>query len=244
MRGIMTTLIPLTGYRRVSTAGQVTDGLGLPVQTKRVTGYAKPHGYRVIGWQEDPGISGEKDEAARPGIMACLKAIEAGDAAGIILTDLGRLSRKLTIQEGILAKVWSLGGIVVTVETGIVPKDDPEDPMRTAMRRMAGVFFQLDRAMVVKRLRNGRAEKASRGLYAGHGSPAFGVRAGEVERDGRKVRDLIVDETEQATLARMREMRDDGMSLREIAEQLNAAGIPSKRGGPWHPQTVSRALGR
>ena len=33
-------------------------------------------------------------------------------------------------------------------------------------------------------------------------------------------------------------------SLQELADALNARGIPSARGGPWHPATVARVIGR
>ena len=38
------------------------------------------------------------------------------------------------------------------------------------------------------------------------------------------------------------ERGDAGLSLRDIAAGLNDTGVPSKRGGSWHPQTVARVL--
>jgi hypothetical protein len=35
-----------------------------------------------------------------------------------------------------------------------------------------------------------------------------------------------------------------GMSIRQIAAELTARGIPTAKGGKWHPQTVSRMLER
>ena len=118
------------------------------------------------------------------------------------------------------------------MESGEVLPDDPDDPMRTAMRQMAGVFFQLERAMIIKRLRNGRTEKARQGGYAGFGSPAFGLRSVDKE--------LIPDEAEQAAAARIVALRDEGRSLREIIAILDEEGIRAKRGGGWSPSTVSR----
>ena len=173
--------------------------------------------------------------------MAVLNAVKAGGSQGIYLTDLGRLSRLLTVQEAILAKVWEYGGIVVTVESGIVAPDDDDDPMRTAMRQMMGVFFQLERSMLVKRLRNGREYKASIGGYA-NGAPAFGL----VPVDG----ELVPAESEQVALKRMRELRGEGQSFQSIADTLNAEGVPTKRSGPggkparWQSNTINRILSR
>ena len=96
--------------------------------------------------------------------------------------------------------------------------------------------MQLERSLVVKRLRNGRAEKARQGGYAGFGSPAFGLQSVDKE--------LVPDEAEQAAAARILELRGEGLSLREIIARLDAEGIRAKRGGGWSPSTVSRVLAR
>src|ERR1700685_4586035 len=114
----MADVAKLWAYRPVSRAGQI-DGLGLPVQTKLIKGYARDHDARIVGWSDDPGLSGTLDQADRPGIMEILRAIKDGKCDGILMVNLGRLSRMLTIQEGILAQIWKLGGVAVTVESGI-----------------------------------------------------------------------------------------------------------------------------
>jgi DNA invertase Pin-like site-specific DNA recombinase len=40
------------------------------------------------------------------------------------------------------------------------------------------------------------------------------------------------------------ELTGAGMSIRQIAAELTARGIPSARGGKWHPQTVARVMER
>jgi hypothetical protein len=51
-------------------------------------------------------------------------------------------------------------------------------------------------------------------------------------------------EGEQAVLAKLRELRDAGLSYRQLVEHLDSAGIPARRGGRWHPMTVRGALSR
>ena len=56
---------------------------------------------------------------------------------GVVVYNLDRLARKLTVQEGVLATVWDRGGSVFSLgDGGEVQQDDPDDPMRTAMRQM------------------------------------------------------------------------------------------------------------
>lgn len=232
----MTAKIPLIGYRRVSTAGQV-DRYGLPAQETDLRSYVRGSDYRLVRIETDDAKSGTLPANERPGLLAALKSIETGEAAGLLVPgDLDRLARELTVQEAVLSQVWKVGGVVHTTTRGEILADDEDDPMRTAIRQFMGVIAQLDRAMTAKRMRNGRKEKAAAGGYAGYGSPAFGRQsvAGA----------LVTDAREAAVIARMRTLRREGLSYRLIADQLNTEGLTAKRGGRWHQQTVARVLGR
>jgi DNA invertase Pin-like site-specific DNA recombinase len=223
------------GYLRVSTERQAKDGYGLADQEKQIRAWCRANGHRPVRLIRDDGKSGTLEAAERPGLLDVLRAVRGHEAEGVVMRDLDRIARTLTVQEAVLAQLWSLGGhAFVVTSADEVPQDDPDDPMRTAMRQMAGVFAQLERAMLAKRMRNGRAAKAEAGGYA-YGGPPYGQRAAGGQ--------LIPDEDEQGVLARMRQLRDGGASLRQIAVQLNDEGIPARR-GQWHAQTVSRALER
>jgi DNA invertase Pin-like site-specific DNA recombinase len=224
----------LVGYARVSSEGQL-DGLGLAVQEKAIRRWAREHGHRLVELCQDPAKSGTIPFIDRPGINCVLDALKHDRAQGVVVLNLGRISRLLTDQEAALAVVWQHGGQVFTVESGEVLADDPADPMRTAMRQMAGVFFQLDRAMIVKRLRDGRRHKAETGGYA-HGRPPYGWRAEGGE--------LVEDEAEQVVLARIQQLHAEGSSLRTIAAALEAEGHRPRRGQRWHPNTLARILER
>lgn len=225
----------LVAYLRVSTDKQVEQGMGLTVQEQAVKAWAKANDCRLVAIYRDEGISGSNGVDTRIGLHQALRAIQDGEADGLILYKLDRLARQLTIQEATLAQIWKHGGTVFTCDLGQVHKDDPDDPMRTAMRQMVGVFAQLERGMISARMRGGRSAKAQAGGYA-YGAPAFG----ETARD----RKLIVDPAEAETVARIVELKGEGRSLREIADTLHVEGRPAKRGGRWHPKTVASVLKR
>jgi DNA invertase Pin-like site-specific DNA recombinase len=232
----MTDKLRLIGYRRVSTAGQV-DRYGLPAQETDLRAYTRSSGHKLIRFETDGAKPGSLPPDERPGLLAALKAIERGEADGLLIPgDLDRLARELIVQEAILSRVWKSAGVVHATTRGEILADDPDDPMRTAIRQFMGVVAQLDRALVAKRMRNGRKAKAAAGGYAGYGSPAFGQRSVDGE--------LVTEEAEAAVITRMHELRGAGLSYRLIAATLNEEGLKSKRGGDWHPQTVSRVLGR
>ncbi len=217
----------LIGYVRVSSVGQAKDGLGLPTQERMVRRWCREHGHRLVRLVSDNGRSGAVDETGRPGLLDALSAVRDRTAEGIVVPSLDRLARSITVQEAVLGRVWAEGGAVFTVDGGEVSRDDPDDPMRTAMRQMAGVFAELDRRLIVKRLRNGRATAAAEGRHA-VGDYAYGER----------------DPDEAAMVERVRALRADGLSLRGIITALDAEGYRPRRGERFHPSTIARILAR
>lgn len=227
--------------RRVSTAGQVVDGYGLDAQEADCRRWAKAQTaerVRIVHIVTDGDAKGGKSGVSlldeRPGLMEAVEWIAEGRADGIVAPNLDRLARELTVQEAVLSYVWALAGRVYTADHGEHLEDDASDPMRTAMRQMRGVFHQLDRGLIVKRLTEGRTAKGVKGGYA-YGAPRYGQQSVDGE--------LTADETEEQHVQMMEQWRDEeGLSIRAIVSRLNEREIPSKRGGKWHPTTVARLL--
>jgi DNA invertase Pin-like site-specific DNA recombinase len=103
------------------------------------------------------------------------------------------------------------------------------------IRQILGAVAEYVRAQTVARLRAGKRRKREAGGYIG-GQPAFGQAAVE--------KALVDDEAERATIRRILELEQDGLSLRQMAAVLEIEGRVAKRGGRWHPQTVARVLDR
>lgn len=235
----------LVGYLRVSTIEQAEHGFGLDAQRAAIKAAAKAGGHRVMKWVADEGLSGALDADARPGLTEALDLINAGTADGLIVRDLDRLARSVTVQEAVLAAVWTGTDAEVFTSTGPVPRDDPDDPMRTAYREMTAVFSGLERRMIAKRLRDGRKAKAAKGGWAAGRTP-FGYRS---EKKGERGPNnphgkLVPVAAEQAALTRMLELSEKGASSRAIAAALTAEGFATKRGGRWQSATVTRILAR
>ena len=221
----------LVAYVRVSSREQVEHGQGLDIQRAAIRRWAKANGHRIVAWAADAGVSGAKVAHDRPGLTDALQALRDRSAAGLVVRDLDRLAREVTVQEAVLAEAWQRLDARVFTVYGEVQRDDPDDPMRTAMRQMAGVFAGLDRRMVVKRLRDGRAAKAASGGHATGSYPYGSSAAGPVK-------------AEQRALARMLDLSAAGESTRSIAATLTAEAHPTKRGGQWSSPVVARILSR
>ena len=222
--------------RRVSTAGQATDGYGLDAQERdcrRWNRESPEGGCHIVHVVTDEALTGKSTIDEREGLMEAMEWIREGRADGILAPNLDRLARELTVQEAVLSYVWALGGRAFTADHGEHLEDDETDPMRTAMRQMRGVFAQLDRGLIRKRLREGRETKGELGGYA-YGAPRYGQRAED--------KTLVADSAEARNLELMKRWRAEGLGVRAIARRANEQGLPAKRGGLWHPSTVARLL--
>lgn len=226
------TALRLVVLTRVSTNGQV-DGYGLDVQEKDCRRWAKSQGHKIVKVCRDEGITGKAGDDERPGLTEALQMVANGEVDGILAPNLDRVARQLTQQEAILSVVWAHGARLFTVDRGEHLADDDDDPMRTFVRQVMGAAAQLERGLIVKRLKSGRRAKAERGGYA-TGAPVYGTQAVEHE--------LAEHPQEADTLRQMQAWHAEGIGVREIARRLNDAGIPSKRGGKWHPTTVARLV--
>lgn len=222
----------LVAYLRVSSEGQV-DGYGLDAQRRAVRSWAKSHGQRIVHTCTDEGVSGAREAAERPGLSCVLEQVAGGQVEGVIVARLDRLARSLTVQEATLGLLWRHGATVFSADSGEVLADDPDDPVRTAIRQVMGVFAQLDRAMVAKRLRDGRMAKAAAGRKA-VGDYPYGFRGTGKGRD----RDAGPNQAEQAAIHRLVELRRQGMSYRHIAEALDAEGHKPRRAASWSAMSV------
>lgn len=221
-------------YLRVSTTAQV-DGESLPQQERGGRDWAAANGHHVVAVYSDEGVSGCKPAEERDELAKAMEALAVGVFDGLVMRDLDRLAREVTTQEAVLAQLWKSPGAHVFTFHGEVLRDDPDDPMRTAMRQMAGVFAGLERRMIVKRMRDGRRTKKAKGEHAIGPAPY-----GWISRNG----ELIPVPAEQIALTVMRQLAAQGLTHAAIAAKLRESGHPTARGGAWSQPVLSRILAR
>jgi DNA invertase Pin-like site-specific DNA recombinase len=216
------------GYIRVSTAGQVEDGVSLDAQAAKIRSWADLNDADEVNIFTDEGISGKRADN-RPGLQAALETLHTGDA--FICYSLSRLSRSTKDTITIAEELQKKGADLVSLSEKI----DTTTAAGKMVFRMLAVLNEFERDQVSDRTRFALAHKKANGEKTG-GTVPFGY---QVTAEGN----LIPDADEQRAVSLIVKRRKAGDSLRRICRALEAAGHPRKNGSPsWHPQAVARVL--
>jgi DNA invertase Pin-like site-specific DNA recombinase len=149
----------------------------------------------------------------RPGLSYALERIAEGQARGLVVSDLQRLSRSPDDLGVLMAWFRDANARLVALDLDL-------DTSTPAGRRVASTLIAL-----------GDGERGS----------AQTARAGGAEARIRG-RPAIKDRPE--LMERISIMRSANLSLQQIADQFNAEGVPTLRGGKqWRPSSIQAALG-
>lgn len=224
----------VAGYVRVSSEEQSREGISLDAQRARIVAYCAMRGLDLVELVEDPGVSAAKPLKARPGGQRILELLRRRRIAGVVAFKLDRLFRNCA---DCLANVeaWDRAGVGVhLLDLGGSAIDTSSAMGKFFLTVMAGAA-ELERNQISERTSAVLRHKADRGEYTG-GAPPFGFRLAE---DGVQ---LVADPGEQRVVARARELRGQGASLRQIAAQLAAEGLRSRSGGRFAVVQVQRLL--
>jgi len=225
----------VAGYIRVSTLTQAEHGHGLAEQAETIREFCGANGYELVAVYEDAGVSGANGIEGREALPQLLADLEAGDFEGVVITRLDRLARDLMLQENILADVRKRAGELLSIAE---PDLCSEDNTRTLIRQIMGAVAEYEKKLIVARLAGGRKRKVKEGGYSGGWLPVGYTVQGE----GRDA-EVGVDPKGTAIVRRVFSEYAGGASMREVAEGLQADGVPTQRGGTWAQATVGVIIG-
>jgi site-specific DNA recombinase len=224
------------GYVRVSTEQQAEGGVSVAAQCAKLRAYAEACELDLVAIEQDAGVSAKS--LKRPGLQAALRRLEGGEVEGLLVAKLDRLTRSVR-DLAVLLEPARFGGRWQLLSVG-----DSIDTRSAAGRlvlNVLGSVSQWERETAGERTREALAHLRVQGAVLG--GEALGWRR-TCERDPHGRCMVARDDAEAMTVARIRELRSQGLSLRAIAARLRDDGHRTKRGGCWAPQTVSNVLTR
>jgi DNA invertase Pin-like site-specific DNA recombinase len=203
-------------YYRVSTDRQGRSGLGLEAQRAAVGRYLAGIGGILLAEHTEVETGRRND---RPELQKALAACRKHKAR-LVIAKLDRLSRNVAF-------------IATMMDAGVefVACDNPH-ATRLTLHILAAVA-EHEREMIASRTKAALQAAKARGVLLGRN----GARLASANRAA------AVDRADQIKGV-LAELSRSGMSARQIAAELTSRGIPTARGGRWHPQNVIRAMQR
>jgi len=217
--------IEAVGYCRVSSAGQEKTGTGLDRQEKDIKAYAKQAGYKLTDVYREAFTGTESD---RPVFERMIVDLLDNGSRVIICECLDRLARDLSVQLQIIALLASKKITLISAMTG-TDCTNPTDPMTLAMIQVQGAFAQLDKNLLIRKLKKGRQAKKEK-TGSCEGSKPYGFYPGEPE---------ILDRIKQLHRKTKYSKR---LGAYEIATILNKEGLRSRKGTLWYGGTVRQII--
>lgn len=217
-------------YLRVSSKNQL-QGHGFDRQLETIKAFCDGANYEIVDKFREQ-VSGTKNETERTEFSAMVNAILKNGVRTIIVESLDRLAREYRIQEQLLIYLAAKSIDLINASTGEnVTSVISGHPMKKAMIQMQGIFAELDKSLLVKKLRNGRAKRK--------------VKYGKCE--GRK----SYTEANPDLLQLIRKLRRKPRSsikkrvtFDQVAERLNEVGYSATNGKPFTGNTVRGILHR
>ncbi|HXA29434.1 MAG TPA: recombinase family protein [Candidatus Angelobacter sp.] len=201
---------PLAGYIRVSTTEQGEDGAGLEAQLAELAQACAGRGLLLGRVYRDVASGGSLD--GRRDLRRALAAIRRGDASGIVVPRLDRLSRSVHDFSGLLRRSRREGWQLVLADLGL----DLTTPTGELIATILAALAEFERRLIGLNTKRALAVKRAQGVRLGR-PPAV---PNEVRR-------------------RIHAERAVDTSWRAIADGLNRDGVPTSHGGVrWHASTV------
>jgi DNA invertase Pin-like site-specific DNA recombinase len=220
-----------TAYIRVSTEGQVTDGVSLDAQRAKIEAWCFANDITLGAVFIDAGISGKRADN-RPQLQSALDTV-CNDGGVLVVYSLSRLARSTKDTIVISERLDKAGADLVSLSE----KLDTTSAAGKMVFRMMAVLAEFERDQVSERTCSAMAHKKAQGQRVG--TVPFGY---DLAADGIT---LVENENETRIIELINSLRTKGYTLQAIATELEAAGVATKKGlAKWSPKTIRAILNR
>lgn len=217
-------------YVRVSTERQVEEGFSLDAQKERLQAHCVAQGWSVDAKHIyiDAGVSGTSTEK-RERFQAMIHAAKQGDVNRIVAMKLDRIARNVRDFLSIVDELSAAHCDLVLVKESF----DTSTPHGRFALTMFAAMAELEASTITERVMSGKAQKASEGGYNGSRCPL-----GYQYTNGA----FTIDHSAAYWVREIFNRFIAGQGMSKIADDLNAAGAATAKGGKWYAGTVRYVL--
>ncbi|MDD3493138.1 MAG: recombinase family protein [Candidatus Thermoplasmatota archaeon] len=216
------------GYLRVSTQEQEQSGLGLEAQQEKIRAYCGLYDLELVDMVQD-AASG-KSMKGREGLALALAMLARGEAEGLIVAKLDRLTRSVKDLGELIEKYFAKYSLFVVAEQ----VDTRTASGRLVLNLLTSVA-QWERETIGERTAAALGAKRARGEKTGGAVPfGYDLVAGK----------LAENPQEQAVIRLIDDLKGRGHGYKAIAKELNYRGYTTKQGAEWKQMTVKRVVNR
>lgn len=214
-------------YLRVSTQGQVDDGVSLDAQRAKIEAWCTLNDYTLTAVHVDAGISG-KSALNRPGLQDALTDCRKGSA--LIVYSLSRLARSTKDTIEISERLSKLGADLVSLSERI----DTTSASGKMIFRLLAVLNEFERDQIAERTCTAMQFKKAQGERVGAIPYGYALDANGV--------DLLPEPVEQEVIRQAKELQVGGLSLRKIAAELKRRGFNARNGQIFQATQIQRMV--
>ena len=215
-------------YTRVSHVDQVEDGSSLDNQLEKLNAFCKMNDYEIRYQFSDPGVSGKRFEN-RPEFMKMIKLAEQKKIDVVAVYSLSRFGRNL---KDTLKWIDFLEKKDVAFYT-----QDFQVDTRTShgklMLQMIAAFAEFESNQRGELITSVMSHlKKERKVYCGVTPLGFQKVEGK----------LIPDDSAMKIVKTVYDLREGGLTFKDIARELNKQGVKGKKGGRIESTTITKIL--
>jgi DNA invertase Pin-like site-specific DNA recombinase len=205
-------------YCRVSTPGQ-KNTTSLPEQERINRAHAASLGWDVSEPHVYHEVEGGED-LYRPRMDALWDAIMRHEIDGVVIDVLDRLSRDEGDQGAVYHHADRYG-----VQIELASEDIDETDHGRNLRTLSGIMSRMERVEIRRRTQRGRRARVASGKMFAGAWPLYGYLWADPAKGARS--SYIVDPETAWVVVRIFERAADGVSIRQIARELETDGVPT-----------------
>lgn len=206
--------------------------LSRDAQRRAIEAWARREHIRVTLWCLDQGVRSVSPIPDRPALRSALLALREHKAGVLVVAKRNRIARDVVLAAAVERAATTAGARLVSA-SGEGNGDSPAD---TFIRTVIDGAAQYEHGLIRARTSAALAAKRAHGERVGSVPFGFAVHA-----DGVR---LVVNDREQSTIARARELRVCGLSLRAVGARLAAEGHVSRTGRQFLAEQLVRMIDR